>query len=368
MKYKKKQIFIGLILAALLLSVLFLAKRKSRLTPPQRAVSDSLKMLQAPSSQSEDLLAGLIAAQGAGSGRLTQEAADAFRLFYQTFSFRILGGSSSGEEASVKVEAAGPDGRQLALLIRKRQLELAYAESGDREEGSQEESDPYRMMKDLLQEGSIRKSHRVQTLTVRKGTGGWFVVSDQALKDLLTGGFTDAFRDPDLLTPEDILEVYFGRYQSMTVQEWEDALQVEDLFSLSSGSSSSQDQVRTALFRKLSDLYSYELGPLSVSGSSAQASVKVTSLDLSAVLSSYRESLIAYSQDPSFLQEESAGVSEQKTGLLAEAIQQTDERITSELRVSLVHDQDGWQLKEVPGLTDALLGHLQAAVSSFSVN
>ena len=179
-----------------------------RLNAPEKAVRDSLALIeQLDTKDAADLFTpSASGAQSASFSDLSDTGREALRAYFSGFSFRILDSHIDGETASVDVEATGFDADALARAIRKTQLRLEYNEkfsntstanhNEDTLSSDGQEDKVFTLMKNTLSDGSFQKTATRETLHLTKSKGNWTVVSDSALRTLLTGGLIEKLNDP----------------------------------------------------------------------------------------------------------------------------------------------------------------------------
>ena len=124
MKILKKNKLIPAVLCTCTAAVLVcigIARHVHRLNAPEKAVRDSLALIeQLDSKDAADLFApSASGAQSASFSDLSDTGREALRAYFSGFSFRILESHIDGESAAVDVEATGFDADALARAIRE---------------------------------------------------------------------------------------------------------------------------------------------------------------------------------------------------------------------------------------------------------
>lgn len=348
-------------------AVAFFIIKSHMLNAPEKAVYSSLSEIRELDSDSAEslFLSSAKGAQGTSFSTIGDEGKEAIRLFYSGFSFRITGSRTEGDSAQVDVRATMTDARWLASQIRRKQLSAAYSSGQGKSASGQAEDDFFPLMKEILGKGNVPKTEADETLSVTYGRDGWYVNSDDALKHLLGSDLSDALKDPYLLSPEDVVNVYLSRYSSMTPQQWADDLQSTDLFQTASTNVSSLNQT---FFEKIAELYSYRIDEVHTEDNSSQAAVTITSIDMTKVLSAYRKKLIEYAKSIESLTADKASQADASASMLQEALKENASPKECQVTILLENDGTSWQITNTSGLTNALLGDISSAVESFNKN
>ncbi len=377
MKILKKNKLIPAVLCTCTAAVLVcigIARHVHRLNAPEKAVRDSLALIeQLDSKDAADLFApSASGAQSASFSDLSDTGREALRAYFSGFSFRILDSHIDGESAAVDVEATGFDADALARAIRETQLRQEYNEkfsdtstenhNEDTLSSVGQEDKVFTLMKNALSDGSFQKTATRETLHLTKSKGNWTVVSDNALRTLLTGGLIEKLNDPDLLSPDDVLSVYLDRYKTMSPQEWAAELNSPNLFQTSSQDS---EQLGDLYYQKAASVFKYTIDEVRTEGSVAQASIQVTVVNMSSVLSSYRQKLIAYAKTTDSITADDSALSSKSISLLREALEENADPKTVPVSIRLENSKSGWQIVDTSGLTNALLGDMTSATDLF---
>ena len=353
--------------AAAALAVFIVLSLLHRETGPEKTVRDSLGKLQAlDGGQISDLFslsAAETASQGASSQDLPEYASEAIQLFFRDFSFHIVSSTRQDSIAQVTVRATNMDSRELARAIRRLELENSLRSTQEGQpSGAGSSVNVFSLMKTVLSTQSIPLSSSEETLTLDKTQDGWAVRSDDALKRLLTGGLADSLSDPYLLSPEETLSIYLDQYKTMTVDEWKSRFQAEDLLR-ASASDYPVDDTYISLIMKY---YDYQIDDIRTENSIAEADVTVTSVDMTAVLLSFREKLISYARQAESLSQDSITLTSASASLLMDAFSESAAPGTSKITGRLENDGTSWQLTDTSGLANALLGDIAGAIDAFN--
>ena len=257
------------------------------------------------------------------------------------------------------MEATGFDADALARAIRETQLRQEYNEkfsdtstenhNEDTLSSGGQEDKVFTLMKNALSDGSFQKTATRETLHLTKSKGNWTVVSDNALRTLLTGGLIEKLNDPDLLSPDDVLSVYLDRYKTMSPQEWAAELNSPNLFQTSSQDS---EQLGDLYYQKAASVFKYTIDEVRTEGSVAQASIQVTVV-------------IAYAKTTDSITADDSALSSKSISLLREALEENADPKTVPVSIRLENSKSGWQIVDTSGLTNALLGDMTSATDLF---
>ena len=161
---------------------------------------------------------------------LSDEINNVFSLFFQKFDHKILDISvdkkSKNAEASLKLTTIDAQGlaRDFATELLKTQItETAQAKSGTVKDSSKSLEGHYLILNRLLTTNTYDSTENNCTIQlINNGSGqkeNWEIRRTYSLENDLVGGLMVYLSDPDILSPEDTLSVYFNTLKKMNLEE-----------------------------------------------------------------------------------------------------------------------------------------------------
>ena len=99
--------------------------------------------------------------------------------------------------------------------------------------------------------------------------------------------------------------------------------------------------------------------------SDADAQGTVTSIDMAAVLEAFRKRLIEYAGTVESLTDDSAAMTEAAASCLTEALRKDARSADYPVTIHLSNDGSCWQVTDISGFTDALMGNISKASDAF---
>ena len=274
------------------------------------------------------------------------EQAEALQKLFAHFDYKILSCSGQGKTAEIKVRFKNIDTRALARDMRSEMLRSSLSD-GHGSPGSEktapasaERTDSplqnLSLVNGLLSRNEYELVSYEGSVFAVETDRHWSVSPDSSLRSLLTGFLRE--------------------------EEWASYLDAEDFFSTYARSSSEIDRLYLNL---ISEFYHYEIGQIDENGSEAVAQVTVTSIDMAAVLDSFRNRLIEYAGTVQSLTDDSAAMTEAAALCLTDAFRMDARSADYPVRIRLTNDGSSWQVTDITGFTDALLGNISEASEAF---
>jgi hypothetical protein len=300
------------------------------------------------------------------------EQAEALQKLFAHFDYKILSCSGQGKTAEIKVRFKNIDTRALARDMRSEMLRSSLSD-GHGSPGSEktapasaERTDSplqnLSLVNGLLSRNEYELVSYEGSVFAVETDRHWSVSPDSSLRSLLTGFLREYLQDPYLLSAGEVLAIWLDQFSSMTEEEWASYLDAEDFFSTYARSSSEIDRLYLNL---ISEFYHYEIGQIDENGSEAVAQVTVTSIDMAAVLDSFRNRLIEYAGTVQSLTDDSAAMTEAAALCLTDAFRMDARSADYPVRIRLTNDGSSWQVTDITGFTDALLGNISEASEAF---
>lgn len=367
-KTKKLRFSVGIpvILAVQLLLVgLLWFWNRQEMDRPSRAVLQELEQIR---ELDEDTISSFISYENLmnsnlASGEIGSDAAEAVRLFFENFSYSLTQEKIDGDEATVTVQITNIDTRALArdlcTEILKKTVEI-YPE--DNTESTT--NDYYCLLRDTLISNTYDTVDTTAYFHLQKTDGVWTILSDSALEDELVGGFITCMNDPYILSASEVLEIHLDALRGLTADEWMDYLDVEDIFATCN--TEYYSLIDEAYIRQLTDAFDCEVLRCTENGSSAEAVIRVTSVDMTSVLEVYKEALLSYAGTTQSIRDDSVTLSNETSRLLLEALQENTAAASTDITLTFSNNGYTWEVYFNAEFTDALMGGMTAAIEAFS--
>lgn len=211
------------------------------------------------------------------------DATDAIKLFFKNFKYHIDSSSQSqdGTAATVTVSITNLDAKALATDLCQAiyQNSLNYGSSADQDTSVSS----FSLMKECLDEHDYPMATTTATFHLTGQDNSWKIEANAQLENELAGGLVEYLSDPYLLAPEDILDLTLTPFCNFTAQDWQNYLNISDIFAVGTSQADTIDQL---LFQQIAQFFDYEITDTLQDGDTAQATVNITSLDLNAVIES----------------------------------------------------------------------------------
>ncbi len=351
-----------LVLQLFLIGFLFSWNQK-QLRSPLQAVQYELSLIQELDSdtiQSFVSYENFITSQDE-SGAVSQEAADAVSLFFKDFQYNIQKEEIDGDEALVHVNITNLDAKALASDLRTEILKHSLDLYPSPEE---EPLNYYRLLRETLERHSYETTVTAAHFHLRREGSGWVILTDETLEDELTSGFLTYMKDPYLLSAYTVLEIQMDALNALSLEEWTDFLEVEDLFA--TYNPEYYPQIDQEYLSQLDKAFDYEILRCTEEGDLAQAVVRITSLDMNHVLSLYREKLLAYASQPSSIRASDQEFSDETSRLLLDALRENTETVGTDVDMLLENNGTSWDITFDSDFTNAVMGNIQEALETFT--
>lgn len=287
------------------------------------------------------------------------DAAKAIQLFFQNFNYRVLSSSIAENEATVNVEIENIDAKALAKDLC---LELIARSSSPTADSSPSEISYFSLLGNLLASGDYETTKTPAHFRLQKNGKDWEILSDEALEDQLVGGFISYLKDPELVTPDEIIKKVFESLREQTPEEWVSYLGMSDIFSTYS---SLYEKVDLALATQISKCFSYRILFMADEGEKATAAIKVTSLDMDNVLDVYLERLLDYASTTEAVRATDTELADKTASLLAECLNSNTKTCARSISIEFTNNGTTWEMCLNEDFTDALLGNMTEAVEKF---
>jgi uncharacterized membrane protein YsdA (DUF1294 family) len=356
---------IPLILAVQVLLIVFLCSwHSSRMGRPSQTVEHELALIQ---ELDDDTIQAFISYENLmnselASGTIDDETAEAVRLFFQNFKYNIHNEQIDGTSATVSVNITNIDMHALAQdLCREilRDSVAIYPESS-----VSTTSDYYRLLRDTLSSHTYESVVTTAYFHLQKEDSGWVILSDQTLEDELVSGFISYMNDPQLLSASEVLTIHLDALADLTADQWKEYLNIDDIFSTYNADYA--PQIDEAYAEMLADDFDYRVIKCTETGTAATAVVRITSIDMTSVLSDYKSRLLEYAASTQSLRDDTTAFSNETSSLLLQSLLENGQTASTDVELKLQNNGTIWELQYSSDFSNAVMGDLTSAIQAFN--
>ena len=355
-----------LILQLLLITALFSWNQK-RMGSPTQAVEYELELIQeldADTIHSFVSYENITNSQGAAE-ETGDEAAEAVQLFFKNFSYNILTETIEGNQATVSVNISNIDAESLARDLRTTILRESVSSYPDADSETEPSiSDYYGLLRDTLKNNHYETIVSTAYFHLAQDPTGWTILADSQLEDELTGGFISWMNDPMLLSPETVLCAYLDTFSGFDCTKWMSFLDICDVFA--TYNADYYPLIDEEYISQIADCFDYEILRCQTEGTAASVDVRITSIDLKSVLTTYKKSLLEYASTTRSIRDDDVTVSNEISRLLLEALQQNGKTASTDISIKLSNNGRTWNVTFDEAFTNALMGDVSQAIDIFN--
>lgn len=366
-KTRHKSFVIGIpaILVAQLLFLSFLFTwNNQRMGSPSQAVQYELELIRDLDSDTirsfvsyENLMHSHLA-----SGAIGTETTEAVELFFEHFRYDITNEEINGDKAVVTVSIRNLDMREVAIACCTEILKQSVQIYPD--ENTFTTSDYYRLLRDTLQHGKYSLKETTATFRLTKDESGWVILADQTLEDEIVSNFISCMNDPYILPASEVLDIQLNALKALTADQWTDYLGIQDVFSTYNTDYSTL--IDTEYAEQLARYYDYEILRCSENGNAANAVVRIYSVDMTNVLSLYREYLLDYASTTKSIRDDDVSFSNETASLLLKAFEDNHQRGVTDINLTFYNNGNNWDVFFSNAFTDAVMGGMTEAIDHFN--
>lgn len=289
-----------------------------------------------------------------------EETTEAVKLFFQNFSYDIVSVSANDDTASVTVEIHNLDAQALAHDLC---LALVHQTANPAIGEPNTMNSYFAILRNILKDNTYEEKTTEAHFELVHLSNGWSIQNTATLEDELVGGLITALSDPYLLTPEEVAEATLDTFQSFSPEDWVSYLNMHDVFAIGSEIS---DQVDRSLATQIARHFSYSITQMKVDGDEATASADITSLDMEAVLGSYRQKLLLYADTTESVRASDTEIADKSAAFLKEALDENEATILRSVPLSFRNNGSSWEMNLGEEFSDVILGGSSDALHAFS--
>ncbi|MGI6011493.1 MAG: hypothetical protein ACOX8H_08375 [Ruminococcus sp.] len=300
-------------------------------------------------------------------GKLPEDVADVFLLFFQNFdySIKMISIDEDAQTASALLELQTIDAKALAKDFAAQTVvkELQNQAMPSRVEYSLE--DYYLLLRRLLLDKDYGTVKSEYTVSLEYSGGEWILIRNDDLENELTGNFVTYGADPDLLSSEEVIALYFDTIKSFDTEQMNRFLSLDELFS-------ADDEYKRTIARALADqilqYLDYSVTSSENSGTTSQVTVEVTTCDWNNIIQKYQEEVSAYTSTSQALADGMSVRLTKANQMLLDCIDNNTSSAVSTVTLTLENDGTNWKLQTNDTFVKAILGNIQEAVANISTS
>lgn len=348
----------------MLLFVLLISWNNKRMARPAQAVENELRLIQQLDSDTiqsfvsyENLMNSHLA-----SGTINDETAEAVDLFFQNFTYNVHNEEIDGDTATVSVNITNIDMYALARDL-CRQI-LAQAVTIYPESRTATTSDYYELLRDTLAANTYEPVVTTAYFHLKKDDSGWVILADRTLEDELVSGFISYMNDPYLLSASDVLSIHLDALKELTPEQWAEYLSIEDVFA--TYNTDYYQLIDEEYIQQLADAFDYEIIKCTENGSTAEAVIRVKSIDMTSILTDYKKLLLDYAATTKSIRDDAVTFSNETSRMLFEALQANTAVSSTDIEMKIQNNGTLWEVCFGDEFTNALMGDMRGAIDVFN--
>lgn len=296
------------------------------------------------------------------SGTINDDTTEAVNLFFQNFKSNIHNEQIDGDEATVSVNITNIDMHALAQDLCREILQESVAIYPENQ--SSTTGDYYRLLRDTLAANTYEPVVTTAYFHLKKEESGWVILASQELEDELVSGFISYMNDPKILPASEVLSIHLNALKDLTAEQWADYLSIDDVFATYNTDYSGQ--IDEEYISQLAEDFDYKLIKCTESENTADAVVRINSIDMTNVLEIYKEHLLQYASTPQSVRDDAVAMSNEIASLLLQSLQENDQASSTDVEITLYNDGTVWNVQFNSEFSDALMGNMEAAIQSFN--
>lgn len=354
----------AVIVLQLLVIGLFFSWNIRRMKSPSQAVENELALIHNLDDKTIQSFISYdnLMNEDLASGEIDGRTADAVRLFFRDFEYHVHNETVEGNKATVSVGITNIDMRALAQdLCREilRQSVDIYLDESD-----QQTENYYRLLYETLSSNTYEPVVTTAYFHLEKDEAGWMILADETLEDELVSGFISYMNDPYILPASEVLSIHLDALKELSAEQWGDYLKVEDVFS--TYNTEYYPQIDEEYISQISEAFDYEIIKCKEDGNTADAVVRIKSIDMTNVLELYKKKLLAYAATTRSIRDDAAAFSNETSRLLLESLRENDQTTSTDIELNFYNNGTVWDIWFGSDFTNALMGNMQEAIDTFN--
>lgn len=300
--------------------------------------------------------------------QLSDRITEVFSLFFKDFDYKILSidVDQKNHSATADLRLTTLDAQALArdyasALLKKDIMDAAENTENTNKTGLSLE-ERYTVLSELLKDteyDTVQHECSIELSSTEDDT--WEIKRTYSLENDLVGNLMTYLSDPDILSPDETLNVYLKTLKEMNLHQMSNYLGLENSFS---DSDTAKQEIALALAEKIHSSFDYEIVSTDISGYNAQVQTKITTFDSDAILEDYQEQIEQYLSTSEAVIDGQEKRYQKSFDILLECIQKNENTRSSSVTFHLINDGVAWKLEDNSlDLGNAILGTLTQAPS-----
>lgn len=296
------------------------------------------------------------------SGEIDDKTADAVRLFFENFEYHIHNEVIKENTATVSVSITNIDMHALAQDLCREILRQSVDIYHD--ESDQQTDNYYHLLYETLSSNTYEPVVTTAYFHLQKDDAGWIILADETLEDELVSGFISYMNDPKILPASEVLSIHLDALKELSTAQWADYLGVSDVFS--TYNAQYYPLIDEEYISQIAEAFDYEILKCKEDGNTADAVVRIKSIDMTNVLEIYKEKLLAYAATTRSIRDDAAAFSDETSRLLLESLQENDKTTSTDIDLTFYNNGTVWDIWLGNDFTNALMGNMKEAIDAFN--
>ena len=299
----------------------------------------------------------------------TDEIEEVFSLFFKDFDYKIMDIDidNKTDKADASVRFFTIDANSLAKDFMRELLkaEILKAASDSPEDASGQSlsmEDHYLLLNHLLKSNSYKRTETnciIELILSDSQNDQWEIKRTVSLENNLVGGLMAYLSDPDILSPEETLDVYLSTIKNMSLEEMVSYL---DLEAILNSDDPDKSKLAEALANQMHKHFDFSLGQCAVNGYQATVPVDITTFDSNAILSAYQTAFEKYLESSDAVIDGSEKRRQKSLEFLLKTIKENTQTKTDSMDFTLINDGISWKLQNGgKALSQAFFGDLSSS-------
>ena len=294
------------------------------------------------------------------TAELSDEVNEVFSLFFQNFDYKILDIDVDKETAEASVRLctleASALARDFSAACLKNEILKAAADSENTKDTTPSLQERYLSLNHLLKTQEYDTTEGNSTITLSRKDDVWEINRTYSLENDLVGGLISYLSDPDILPPEDTLEVYLETLKKMDLKEMSNYLGLESILT---DEDPAKKAIAEALVEQVHQNFNYEIQECTVNGYRASIDTKITTFDSDAILDEFQAELDTYLASPEAVIDGEETRYQKSLELLLDYIEGNEKTTVASTEFHLINDGISWKLQDTSQeLGNAIFGTL----------
>ena len=299
------------------------------------------------------------------TAELSDEVNEVFSLFFQNFDYKILDINVNKDKktAAATVRLCTVDthalARDFSAACLKSEILKAAADSENTKETMPSIQERYLSLNHLLKTREYETVEDNCTITLSQKDDTWEINRTYSLENDLVGGLISYLSDPDILSPEETLEVYLKTIKKMDLKEMSNYLGLDSILT---DEDPAKKVIAEALVEQVHQNFNYEIQECMVDGYRASIATEITTFDSDAILEGYQEELNTYLSSPEAVIDGADKRYQKSLALLLDHIEKNQKTTNASTKFHLINDGISWKLQDTSqDLGNAIFGILRTS-------